>query len=175
MSQPNLQIPTTSPEQADRLIRRMNSKYQHIWTTLDSVYDPEIPGMTIWDLGILQDVQKTNDGWLINITLTYSGCPAVGIIKEDIIYALKESGITATISVNIVLTPCWSTDFISPAGRQQLLNNNITPPVTDKSAIKCPNCESTNTGVISEFGSTACKALYRCNECLEPFDYFKRF
>ena len=175
MSLTDINIPTISPEYAERINRRSSSEHQQVWTALDSVYDPELPGLTIWDLGILQDVQKTIDGWLIEITLTYSGCPAVGVIKEDIQQALNDAQITGQAMVEVVLSPAWSTDLISPEGKRQLKSLNIAPPVEDENTITCPICNSSNTEVVSEFGSTACKALYRCNDCLEPFDYFKQF
>jgi len=169
----SLNIPTISPEFAARINRREKSEYQAIWSALDTVYDPELPGLTIWDLGILQDVKQTTNGWLIEITLTYSGCPAVDVIKEDIQSALVNVGVTETIEVAVVLSPAWSTDLISPQGKQQLRQLNIAPPTEDEESISCPICNSNNTTVVSEFGSTACKALYRCKDCLEPFDYFK--
>jgi len=170
----DLNIPTLNPEYAKRLNRRNDSAYPQIWLVLDKVYDPELPGVTIWDLGILQDVKKTPDGWQIEITLTYSGCPAVGVIKEDIIRALKEAGIDKTVVVKVVLSPAWSTELISPKGKVQLRKHNIAPPMDDESSIPCPICASEDTAIISEFGSTSCKALYRCKDCGEPFDYFKR-
>lgn len=168
-------IPSITPEFAERLNRRNHSEHQQIWNLLDSVCDPELPGLTIWDLGILQDVKKTSTGWVVEITLTYSGCPAVGVIKEDISAAFIDSGLNDNVTVNVVLSPAWSTDLISPEGKQQLKNLSIAPPVDDATAITCPICQSENTEVVSEFGSTACKALYRCTDCLEPFDYFKQF
>ena len=175
MSVTNMIIPSVTPEYAERLQRRSSSQYQNIWSILDTVCDPELPTVTIWDLGILQDIKKTAQGWLIEITLTYSGCPAVGVIKEDIELALRQADITELLDIKVVLSPAWSTDFMSPAGKQQLKAINIAPPVDDDSQICCPVCDSPNSEVISEFGSTACKALYRCKDCLEPFDYFKPF
>jgi ring-1,2-phenylacetyl-CoA epoxidase subunit PaaD len=168
-------IPTVSPEYAERLNRRSSSAHQEIWTLLDSVCDPELPTVTIWDLGILHDITWTLDGWLIEITLTYSGCPAVGVIKEDIQSAFKQSKITEPLTIKVILAPAWTTDFISPAGKQQLKSINIAPPEDGDEKLHCPLCDSQNTEVISEFGSTSCKALYRCKDCLEPFDYFKPF
>lgn len=170
-----MKIPTITPEFAARLKRRSNSDYQQLWNALDVVCDPELPGLTIWDLGILQDIKKTDAGWVVEITLTYSGCPAVDVIKEDIQMALDDSGFSEKLTVEVVLSPAWSTDLISPAGKEQLKNLNIAPPVDDDSIISCPICHSNNTEVVSQFGSTACKALYRCKDCLEPFDYFKQF
>ena len=169
-------IPTVTPEYASRLNRRNNAEYQHLWSILDSVCDPELPTLTIWNLGILHDIKKLEDDtYCVEITLTYSGCPAVSTIIEDIETAFKESKITEKITVQVVLSPAWSTDMMSPQGRQQLRNLNIAPPEEEGALIHCPICQSENTEVISEFGSTACKALYQCKDCLEPFDYFKRF
>ena len=171
----NNTIPTVTPEYAERLNRRSLSEHQAIWIILDTVCDPELPTVTIWDLGILHDVNWSSEGWLIEITLTYSGCPAVSVIKEDIEFALKQANISDPITIKVILAPAWTTDFISPAGKHQLKAINIAPPEIDDDIIHCPLCDSENTEVISEFGSTACKALYRCKDCLEPFDYFKPF
>jgi len=148
---------------------------------LDAVRDPEIPILTIADLGILRDVRIDNGNIVIVITPTYSGCPAMRTIEEDIRAALGASGIHgATIETR--LAPAWTTDWLTAAGRQKLLEVGIAPPLgasSDKrslagaAAIQCPQCESSDTERVSEFGSTACKALYRCRQCLEPFDYFK--
>ena len=175
MALANLTIPTVSPEYAERLNRRSLSEHQEMWAILDSVYDPELPAVTIWDLGILHDITWTSDGWLVEITLTYSGCPAVGVIKEDIELAFKQANINDSITIDVILAPAWTTEFISPSGKQQLKSINIAPPVNEDETIHCPLCDSENTVVISEFGSTSCKALYRCKDCLEPFDYFKPF
>jgi len=171
----DLRINTVDPHFAERISRRKQSDYPELWNTLDKVFDPELPGLTLWDLGILQDIKKTGSTLLVEITLTYSGCPAVGVMKQDIIKALQESGVKQTIEVAVVLSPAWTTDWISPAGKQQLRDLNIAPPVEDEADISCPICHSKHIKVISEFGSTACKALYQCTDCLEPFDYFKSF
>ncbi len=168
-------IPTVNPIFAARLNHRNASPYKDAWLVLDQVFDPELPGVTIWDLGILQDVRQENGHWQVDITLTYSGCPAVSMIKQNIIDIFHDNKLTETqqITVNILLSPAWSTDLISPAGKEQLRKLSIAPPETDEANISCPNCHSMNTEILSEFGSTACKAMYRCQDCLEPFDYFK--
>ncbi len=154
---------------------------KEIWKWLEGVSDPEIPVLTIVDLGIVRMVEVKPEHILIQITPTYSGCPAMQTIEEDILILLKEKGIDNAI-VELVLAPAWTTDWISENGKQKLFEYGIAPPVDeiDKSVlfadppiIKCPNCHGTSTRLVSQFGSTACKAHYQCKECLEPFDYFK--
>ena len=152
---------------------------QKIWTILETVTDPEVPVLTIIDLGIVRDV-KINDGEAeIIITPTYTGCPAMDMIAMNIKLALIENGYHK-IKITSVLAPAWTTDWMSEDGKRKLKEYGIAPPhsitQSDESSdrvIECPQCNSTNTKLISEFGSTACKALYQCNDCKEPFDYFK--
>ncbi len=168
-----LQIPTLHPVFAERIKIRSQSEYQKLWTILDSVHDPELPGVTIWDLGILQDIKSHADNaFTIVITLTYSGCPAVDAIKQDIIKALSKAGYDQ-VNVEISLTPAWNTNMISPEGHKQIAALNIAPPVTND-APDCPVCGSHKTQLLSQFGSTSCKAFYRCEQCSETFDYFKQ-
>jgi len=171
MTEPTL-IPTVNPVYASRKSMRDQSAYQDVWSVLDNVFDPELPGLTIWDLGILQDVKKTGNGWEIVITPTYSGCPAVDAISDDIKTEMQNAGYKNT-NVKVVLAPAWTTDMMSPAGAKQLRSINIAPP-TEDDAPHCPVCDSKDTRLISQFGSTACKALYQCQSCHEPFDYFKQ-
>lgn len=147
---------------------------------LADVADPEIPVLSIMDLGIVRDVQ-CDAGVVVSLSPTYSGCPATEVIESSVIAALQDRGIT-NVSIKRVLSPPWTTDWISDVGRQKLREYGIAPPEQGGSKrallqgqrhIACPRCESTNTEVVSEFGSTACKAAYRCTECLEPFEYFK--
>ena len=148
---------------------------------LETVCDPEIPPLSIADLGILRDIYRNDEGIVVVITPTYSGCPAMQTIEDDILAALEHAGIEATVETR--LAPAWTTDWLSQAGREKLSKIGIAPPVetsSDKRALRgsalqitCPRCGSIDTESISEFGSTACKALYRCLSCLEPFDYFK--
>lgn len=154
---------------------------EKIWNLLEEVSDPEIPVLSIVDLGVLRDIKIIGDQVEITITPTYSGCPAMQVIEQDIVEKLAENNIK-NVKVNLVLTPAWTTDWLSEAGRDKLLEYGIAPPVNevDKSVlfaeplkINCPNCGSNDTRMISQFGSTACKAHYQCNHCLEPFDYFK--
>ena len=140
---------------------------------LQNVTDPEIPVVSIADLGILREV-KTDGGQLeIVITPTYTGCPAMLEIEKDINNTLKTAGIQ-DFKITTVLSPAWSTDFMTETGKQKLKEYGIAPPnPTDENDIECPNCGSRNTEMISQFGSTACKSLFKCHDCLEPFDYFK--
>ncbi|HUE45468.1 MAG TPA: 1,2-phenylacetyl-CoA epoxidase subunit PaaD [Aestuariivirgaceae bacterium] len=157
-----------------------DSALGRIWDVLDRVMDPEIPVISVVDLGIVREVRDSGDGFEIVITPTYSGCPATRQIEQDISAALADAGIAARLS--IVLSPAWTTDWISKAGREKLEGFGIAPPVgkAGKRAmfgaepqVACPQCGSVETEMISEFGSTPCKALWRCTQCREPFDYFK--
>lgn len=155
-----------------------------IFSILSNVPDPEIPVISIEELGILRDVEfdEVDQSVKVYITPTYNGCPAMDMIAFNIRTALMEAGLTK-IEVVSLIEPAWTTDWISEAGRQKLLNYGIAPPVertTDTSFLKgkspnvaCPQCQSLNTELISRFGSTPCKALYKCLDCQEPFDYFK--
>jgi ring-1,2-phenylacetyl-CoA epoxidase subunit PaaD len=156
---------------------------EEIYRILDVVCDPEIPVLTINDMGLVRDVRFAENGEIeVDITPTYSGCPAMKTIEKEIIETLNGAGFEH-ISVKEVLSPAWTTDWLSQAGREKLEAYGIAPPVgksVDKSllmgdpkSVRCPNCKSMNTEMVSQFGSTACKALYKCTDCLEPFDYFK--
>ena len=146
---------------------------QQITTLLEQVTDPEIPVVSIADLGILREVKMENQRAEIVITPTYTGCPAMLEIEKDINNTLKLAGID-DFKITTVLSPAWSTDFMTEAGKQKLKEYGIAPPnPSDESDIECPNCGSRNTEMISQFGSTACKSLFKCHDCLEPFDYFK--
>jgi len=145
-----------------------------------SVADPELPFVTVEDLGILRSVRVEQGEFIAAVSPTYSGCPAVAVIEQSILAALQDAGFNAR--VERVMAPAWTTDWITEAGRQKLLQNGIAPPAPNSNAkpalfekpeVVCPRCSSTTTVKVSEFGSTPCKAQYRCNECLEPFDYFK--
>jgi ring-1,2-phenylacetyl-CoA epoxidase subunit PaaD len=144
------------------------------------VADPEVPVLTIDDLGILRDVILTSDGHIsVTITPTYSGCPAMEAIRSDIAGALADHGFH-DVSVQLVLAPAWTTDWMSEAGKQKLLAYGIAPPqprtgsaVMVSLSLRCPQCGSPDTRELSRFGSTACKALWVCTSCQEPFDHFK--
>jgi ring-1,2-phenylacetyl-CoA epoxidase subunit PaaD len=157
--------------------------YGTIRSIIASIPDPEIPVITIDELGILRDVVVGEDGTVIvRITPTYNGCPAMMAIENDIKSALKEHGIER-VKVELVYHPVWTTDWIPDEAKEKLRAYGIAPPpvsTSDKSVLSlhpkkvpCPRCGSTDTVVVSQFGSTACKALYKCESCLEPFDHFK--
>lgn len=147
-----------------------------IWKILEQVTDPEVPVLTITDLGIVRDVKLNNDEVEVVITPTYSGCPAMDMIAMNIKLALIENGYS-NIKITSVLAPAWTTDWMSEEGKRKLKEYGIAAPNKKfeiaVDGVGCPLCNSVNTKLISEFGSTACKALYKCNDCKEPFDYFK--
>lgn len=148
---------------------------------LNQVSDPEIPVLTILDMGVVRSAIVEGDKVIVKITPTYSGCPAMDVIEDDIINAFKIEGYKA--KVELVLSPAWTTDWITDNGRKALEDYGIAAPLDaeadkevllgNKKLVKCTNCGSTNTKLVSQFGSTACKALFKCDDCLEPFDYFK--
>lgn len=159
----------------------MEAVDSNIKEILTSVSDPEIPVLSIMDMGIVRKVEEKEDHLLIHITPTYSGCPAMDTIEADVVKAFEEKGIKAR--VKHILSPAWSTDFITEKGKKALEDYGIAAPREssidkaalsgEKNQIKCTNCGSLNTKMVSRFGSTACKALFQCEECGEPFDYFK--
>ena len=153
-----------------------------LYELLAGVPDPEIPVLSVLDLGVVRHLRERGDGTIeVGVSPTYSGCPATPVIKADIVQALERDGFRA-VAVD-VLSPPWTSDWISEEGRRKLLAFGIVPPAETVTsarrllhpdlAIACPRCHSTETKKLSEFGSTPCKALYRCESCLEPFDYFK--
>lgn len=149
---------------------------------LDTVQDPEVPVLSIIDLGVLRDVIINGNQVEVVITPTYSGCPAMDMIRANIRMVLAEHGYK-DVKVTTVLSPAWTTDWMSERGKEKLKAYGIAPPnpkqqvchtsLFAEEAIQCPHCNSYNTRRVSEFGSTACKSLYQCNACHEPFDYFK--
>lgn len=153
---------------------------EQVMRWLDEVADPEIPVLSITDLGIVRDVD-IGDEVTVALTPTYSGCPATEAIEHSVVEALRERGVDR-VSIRRVLSPAWTTDWITPEAREKLRAYGIAPPqqgagkralLYGARTIACPRCGSMDTAVVSEFGSTACKAAYRCGECLEPFEYFK--
>jgi ring-1,2-phenylacetyl-CoA epoxidase subunit PaaD len=168
----------------------LKEEEKKIWSILQEVSDPEVPVLSVVDLGIIRKVEVshitpvTKDvNVVITITPTYSGCPAMDVISMTIRMALLQNGFKDNKIVT-TLSPAWTTDWMTEAGKQKLKAYGIAPPNLQQSvchpeafqaeeAIQCPRCNSYNTRMISQFGSTACKALYQCNECKEPFDYFK--
>jgi ring-1,2-phenylacetyl-CoA epoxidase subunit PaaD len=172
------------------MIEEKNISEESILKILETVTDPEVPVLSIIDLGIVRRIeiydaaQRPPSGAIeVLITPTYTGCPAMDVININIRMALLEHGFT-NVEIKHVLSPPWTTDWMSEQGKQKLKAYGIAPPnirqqvcTTDlfheEEAIQCPHCNSYHTQIISRFGSTACKALYKCNDCLEPFDYFK--
>ena len=154
----------------------MADEIKNISAILASVTDPEVPVLTISDLGIIRDVRINDEEVVVIITPTYSGCPAMDMIAVNIKLALIENGYSK-IKVTSVLSPAWTTDWMSEEGKRKLKEYGIAAPdkrfVIAADGVECPLCNSINTKLISEFGSTACKALYQCTDCKEPFDYFK--
>ncbi|MFL6659664.1 MAG: 1,2-phenylacetyl-CoA epoxidase subunit PaaD [Massilia sp.] len=160
-----------------------------VWDWLGEVADPEIPVISVVDLGIVRDVAFDGDACVVTITPTYSGCPAMQVIAESVEQALHAKGLDQVRLVN-QLSPAWTTDWMSEAGKAALKGYGIAPPAqqvidisglhagvkrvgTPRLTVACPNCGSTHTELTSQFGSTPCKALYKCLDCREPFDYFK--
>ena len=152
-----------------------------LWEIAATVPDPEIPVLSIADLGILRETAVEEDGTaVVVITPTYSGCPAMDTITDDVRAALRQAG-WPRVRVDLVLHPAWTTDWMTEEGKEKLREYGIAPPTGRAAAgpvrlglsVKCPRCDSPDTREMAHFGSTACKALYRCNSCLEPFDHFK--
>ena len=146
---------------------------QRVWETLATVMDPEIPVLSVVDLGIVRHVRRSDDGRVhVGITPTYSGCPATEVIQKSIREALDQDGL-AEVVVDTVLWPAWTTEWLSEAGRRKLEAFGIALERAPSRPILCPRCGSAAVERLSEFGSTPCKAHYRCTSCLEPFDTFK--
>lgn len=143
-----------------------------IWAWLDQVPDPEIPVISLVDLGIIRGVDWLGDRLQITVTPTYSGCPATSVINLDIVAALHGHGIEDVV-VKPQISPPWTTDWLSDKGRAKLEEYGIAPPRPAGGPARCPRCKGGDLERISQFGSTPCKAAWRCRDCLEPFDYFK--
>lgn len=154
-----------------------------IWKLLEEIPDPEIPVLTIHDLGIVRKIDEINNEIIVTITPTYSGCPAMNQFEADIVTTLNKQGYDK-VSIVTTYDPPWTTDWLSEEAKKKLQDYGIAPPeqkttdknallVDDRKSVTCPQCKSTNSKMISQFGSTACKSLYQCNDCMEPFDYFK--
>ena len=154
---------------------------QKLFEILETVSDPEIPVLSIMEMGVVRSAELKNGIVEVEITPTYSGCPAMDVIGDDIKAAFRKEGYES--KVELILSPAWTTDWITPKGRTALEKYGIASPLAaeadkeallgNKKLVKCPQCGSLNTKLISQFGSTACKAFFQCEECLEPFDYFK--
>ena len=178
----------------EKLIKHINELVtegdakNYVWQILADVLDPEVPVLSVLDLGIVRDVKTHiiapgNFAVEVVVTPTYTGCPAIDVINMHIRMALLQHGFK-DITLTQVLSPAWTTDWITEAGKEKLKAYGIAPPhprqqvctpdlFQEEEAIPCPLCNSHNTRLVSQFGSTACKALYQCNDCQEPFDYFK--
>ncbi|MBX3194845.1 MAG: phenylacetate-CoA oxygenase subunit PaaJ [Microbacteriaceae bacterium] len=169
----------TANRTADRTANRTAA-----WAIAAQVVDPEIPVLTIEDLGVLRSVEEDGDRVRVELTPTYSGCPAIDAMRDDVRAALQGAGYRE-VDVRMVLSPAWSTDWMSDAGKAKLREFGIAPPnaragdsrtegrTALRMAVKCPRCHSLDTRELARFGSTSCKALYVCDACLEPFDFFK--
>jgi ring-1,2-phenylacetyl-CoA epoxidase subunit PaaD len=163
-------------------IHKLPTVSNDIINILKSVNDPEIPVLSVIDMGIVRDVIEGKESVEVYITPTYSGCPAMDAISKDIERALSQQGFLHVL-VKQVLSPAWTTDWITEEGKRKLEEYGIAPPQTstaeksvlfgEHKAVRCPRCKSEHTTMISNFGSTACKALWKCEDCKEPFDYFK--
>lgn len=155
---------------------------KEIWNILEDVKDPEVPVLSVVDLGIVRSVDTAHEPITITITPTYSGCPAMDVISMDIRLKMIEKGIR-NVAVKQQLSPAWTTDWMSEEGKKKLKAFGIAPPnpkqqfckeeMFQQEAVQCPHCDSFHTERVSQFGSTACKAIYRCLDCKETFDYFK--
>ncbi|KAF1369189.1 1,2-phenylacetyl-CoA epoxidase subunit PaaD [Yokenella regensburgei] len=161
-----------------RLATIAPAEVRQIWALLEQIPDPEVPVLSITDLGMVRSVSPQGEGWVIGFTPTYSGCPATEHLLGEIRAVMTRNGFTP-VHIVLQLDPPWTTDWMNAGARERLRQYGISPPQAHAChaglppAVSCPRCGSTHTTLISEFGSTACKALYRCDSCREPFDYFK--
>ena len=180
------QFMVRNPQDILKLPAAQQAKFNKAYNAIETICDPEIPVLTIMDLGVFRALSFGANGDLtVSITPTYSGCPAMSMIAFDVELALRGVGFKQ-VRVLLCLSPAWTTDWMTETGKQKLVNYGIAAPIgkstelkTGRAAlfgitrVKCPQCTSAKTEKVAEFGSTACKALYRCKSCLEPFDYFK--
>ena len=146
-----------------------NGDINKIWKLLETVPDPEIPVLSVVELGVIRKVELINNHFTISITPTYSGCPAMKTFEDDIATCLKKNKIP-NFKFKTVYSPAWTTEWMSNKAKEKLKKYGIAPP---SKTIECPRCDSNNLSLISEFGATACKSMYKCNDCLEPFEHFK--
>ncbi len=165
-------IPILPQEEFERRERRRLSTVVDIWNLLDRVKDPEVPVISLWELAVLQDIELREGVVTVKITPTYSGCPAINTMADDIEICLKEAGYKR-VEILRQLHPAWSTSWMSAEAKRKLADYGIAPTQKDDEGITCPQCGSVEIKLLSYFGSTACKALYQCSRCGEPFDYFK--
>ena len=175
--------PSNGPAAAPSADAPIDRRLSLVWSALASVEDPEIPAVSILDLGLIRFVEPLPDGTLeVGLSPTYVGCPATEVIRHSVEEALRDAGVGRFVVINVI-SPAWTSDWITEEGRHKLEQYGIAPPVGSASTLRdvlkgnrpvgCPRCHSTDTECISEFGSTPCKALHRCRACLEPFEYFK--
>lgn len=161
---------------------QMKPKAEDVWAWLEDVPDPEVPVVSVVDLGIVRDVRWESETLVVTVTPTYSGCPATAVIAMEIEETIRRKGVDA-VRIETQISPAWTTDWITNAGKEKLKAYGIAPPVESARCIgdiknpliECPHCGSMATEEVSRFGSTPCKASWRCRDCLEPFDYFKSF
>jgi ring-1,2-phenylacetyl-CoA epoxidase subunit PaaD len=176
-------VNTVRAENRDPASADADRRLSLAWMALAAVEDPEIPALSIVDLGLIRSVKLESDGTLeVGLSPTYLGCPATEVIRRSVEHALRNAGVGA-FAVITVLSPAWTSDWITAEGRRKLESYGIVPPEQSAASMRdllrkarpvgCPRCHSTDTECISEFGSTPCKALHRCRACLEPFEYFK--
>jgi len=149
-----------------------DANIRSLFNLLGEIPDPEIPVINIRELGVLRSIEKTAEGYRVLITPTYSGCPAMDMIATQIRLTLAEHG-WKNVEVKEQLSPAWTTDWLTEQAQKKLKEYGIAPPQTESKNICCPNCGAAAVEIVSEFGSTSCKSLYRCLDCKEPFDYFK--
>lgn len=152
----------------------IDTAYSHLWEVLNEVPDPEIPVISLVELGVIRKIEESPDDGLITVTITptYTGCPAKKLFEDLILEKLAEKGYN-NVKIISQLSPVWTTDWLSDETKQKLMDEGISPPTIGDKIITCPNCKSTDTKMISAFGSTPCQSLYSCKQCLEPFNYFK--
>lgn len=163
-------------------LRPSDEAAARVWDIAATILDPEVPALTIEDLGVLREARIEGETAHVVLTPTYSGCPAIDQMRDDVTARLREAGYEQ-VRVSTTLSPAWTTDWMSEAGKRKLEDYGIAPPAARSSevrgpipvslGVKCPRCHSLHTREISRFGSTSCKALYQCQRCQEPFDYFK--
>lgn len=147
----------------------LNGNTDKIWELLNTVPDPEIPVISVVELGVIRNIEFINNSYLISITPTYSGCPAVKAFQDDIKTCLSNNGVD-NFELKLIYSPAWTTDWMTENTKEKLLKYGISPP---SETVICPQCKSTSTNTISDFGSTACKSFHSCKDCLEPFEHFK--
>lgn len=153
---------------------KADEEYNHLWEILKEVPDPEIPAINLVELGVVRKIEESPDfdKIIVTITPTYTGCPATNLFEMLIREKLAEHGYDK-VEIKTQLKPVWTTDWLSDETKQKLMKEGISPPTEGDKVVTCPNCGSTDTKEISKFGSTPCQALYSCNNCQEPFNYFK--